>query len=71
MKKTTLKKRIEILEKEVQELRVLIPRRITGTGNSPIYGTSSTMGEWCSACGAWKQYGFSDNHYCTGYKITC
>ena len=28
-------------------------------------------GEWCKACGAWKQYGVADNHHCTGYKVTC
>lgn len=32
---------------------------------------TSTSGEWCQACGAWRQYGQQDNHYCTGYKVTC
>lgn len=32
---------------------------------------SSNNGEWCVRCGAWKQYGTNDAHYCTGYKGTC
>lgn len=32
---------------------------------------NTTNGEWCQACGAWKQYGVADTHHCTGYKITC
>lgn len=30
----------------------------------------STQGEWCDKCGAWKTYGITDSHNCTGYKIT-
>lgn len=40
----------------------------------PVYrgGTfTNQSGEWCQACGAWKQYGLPDNHHCTGYKVIC
>lgn len=37
----------------------------------PYQAPTSANGEWCQACGAWKQYGTPDNHHCTGYKITC
>jgi hypothetical protein len=33
--------------------------------------SNGASGEWCSACGAWKEYGVSDTHFCTGYKVTC
>jgi len=33
--------------------------------------TVKNNGEWCKACGAWKQYGIADTHHCTGYKVTC
>lgn len=32
---------------------------------------TSPNGEWCQACGAWKQYGVTDTHHCTGYKVIC
>lgn len=37
----------------------------------PYQHPTSTQGEWCQACGAWKSYGVADNHHCTGYKVTC
>lgn len=71
MKKLTLNQRIEKLEQELMDLKILIgclPRQ-----TQPITNITGTLGrgEWCSACGAWKQYGVSDNHYCTGYKVLC
>lgn len=39
---------------------------------TPLFNQPLTLGgEWCKACGAWRQYGQQDNHYCTGYKVTC
>lgn len=39
--------------------------------NTALPMPSNVNGEWCPACGAWKQYGTSDTHYCTDYKVTC
>lgn len=58
-----LKEQNKVLTDKILELSRLI-------GN-PVLMTTSGTGEWCSACGAWKQYGQSDNHHCTGYKVTC
>lgn len=35
-----------------------------------VPGTIRENGEWC-ICGVWKQYGVTDNHHCTGYRVTC
>lgn len=32
---------------------------------------TSPNGEWCQVCGAWKQYGVTYTHHCTGYKVIC
>lgn len=41
-----------------------------GTAQVPA-NINNLNGEWCGACGAWKQYGVADTHGCTGYKVIC
>lgn len=58
---------IEIEENTIKYIDFPSPNRLIPLTSQ---GTA-TQGEWCPACGAWKQYGMQDNHYCTGYKVTC
>lgn len=55
---------VEIEEDKINELSNYLIK------TQPLI-SDSTTGEWCKACGIWKQYGVPDNHYCTGYKVTC
>ena len=62
----------EIQKKILEELsliRELLERK--GTATPTLSMPTSSQGEWCQACGAWKSYGVSDQHHCTGYKVTC
>lgn len=74
MKKPTLQQQIDILRQEIEELkRETNPLGYLGINKSlpPIQMPNGTKnGEWC-ICGAWKQYGLADQHYCTGGRITC
>lgn len=58
-----------IMEDILEQLKIQNSRPIMPVIN-PTQKFASTQGEWCSACGAWKSYGFADEHHCTGYKIT-
>ncbi len=64
--KEEIEKRIEVLEHELKDLKRSI--EISQYQKQQQSNTFGTQGEWCMACEAWRQYEFSDNHHCTGYK---
>lgn len=55
----------------LEEILELLKQKNSQPIMPPFQAPTSSNGEWCKACGAWKQYGISDNHHCTGYKVTC